>query len=64
MSDPPRVVTIFLPDGYKDAMEFAKDCGFQLAAPPIVQVQDTRPVMPNLTANQWPMRNGDGFPTS
>jgi hypothetical protein len=30
----------------------------------IVQVQDTRPVMPKLTANQWPFRNGDGFPTS
>jgi hypothetical protein len=30
----------------------------------IVQVQDTSPVMPKLTANQWPYRNGDGFPTS
>jgi hypothetical protein len=30
----------------------------------IVQVQDTRPVMPKLTANQWPFRNGDGFPIS
>jgi hypothetical protein len=25
-------------------------------------IQPASPVMPNLTANQWPMRNGDGFP--
>lgn len=25
-----RAVTITLPDGYKDAEEFAKDCGFDL----------------------------------
>jgi hypothetical protein len=25
-------------------------------------IQAASPVMPNLTANQWPMRNGDGFP--
>jgi hypothetical protein len=25
-------------------------------------IQEQAAVMPNLTANQWPMRNGDGFP--
>lgn len=32
--DPNTTVTIYLPAGYHSAEEFAKDCGFELAAPP------------------------------
>jgi hypothetical protein len=28
-----QTVTIKLPDGYADGVEFAKDCGFQLVVP-------------------------------
>jgi len=28
-----RTVIIFLPEGYKDAVEFCIDCGFELAEP-------------------------------
>ena len=29
---------------------------------PVVKEQSVGPAMPKLTAGQWPMRNGDGFP--
>ena len=29
---------------------------------PVIQEQPRAAAMPRLTAGQWPMRNGDGFP--
>lgn len=46
-----RLVLIVIPDGYTDAAEFAKDCGFEL--PTEVNTEG----MQNYAAGRWSRRN-------